>query len=61
LSTIFTTVVDRYIHSHQPPTAAVATEGAIHGYTVAFNTASVLFFVGAILTAIILRSGRLVK
>jgi hypothetical protein len=49
------------MRNHQPPTPAVATAGAIHGYTVAFHIASVLFLVGAILTAIILRSGRLVK
>ena len=61
LSTIFTTVLGRYLDNHQPPTPAVASAGAIHGYTVAFHIASVLFLVGAILTAIILRSGRLVK
>ncbi|MDV3131318.1 MFS transporter [Mycobacterium sp. 29Ha] len=61
LSTIFTTVLDRYIHNHRPPTPAVAATGAIHGYTVAFHIASGLFLVGAILTGIILRSGRLIN
>lgn len=61
LSTIFTTVLARYIDNHQPPRPAVAAAGAIHGYTVAFHIAGVLFLVGAALTAAILRSGRLVK
>jgi EmrB/QacA subfamily drug resistance transporter len=59
LSTIFTTALARYMDNHQPPTSAVAAAGAIHGYTVAFHTASALFVAGAILTALILRGGRL--
>ncbi len=59
LSTIFTTALARYIDDHQPPTRAVAAVGAIHGYSVAFHIAAALFLAGAILTALILRSGRL--
>ena len=59
LSTIFTTALARYIDDHQPPTRAVAAVGAIHGYSVAFHIAAALFVAGAILTALILRSGRL--
>jgi uncharacterized BrkB/YihY/UPF0761 family membrane protein len=59
LSTIFTTALARYMDNHQPPTSAVAAAGAIHGYTVAFHIASALFVAGAILTALILRGGRL--
>jgi EmrB/QacA subfamily drug resistance transporter len=59
LSTIFSTALTRYIENHQPPTPRVAAAGAIHGYTVAFHIASTLFVVGGILTALILRSGRL--
>jgi EmrB/QacA subfamily drug resistance transporter len=59
LSTVFTAALARYIDNHQPPTPSVAAAGAIHGYTVAFQIASGLFLGGAILTALILRSGRL--
>lgn len=59
LSTIFTTALDRYIDSHRSPTPAVAEAAAIHAYTVAFYIASLLFVAGAILTAVILRSGRI--
>lgn len=59
LSTIFTTTLARYIDNHRSPTPAVAEAGAIHGYTVAFYIASLLFVAGAVLTALILRSGRL--
>jgi MFS family permease len=59
LSTVFTTALARYIDHHRPPTPGVATAGAIHGYTVAFHIAGALFLAGAILTALILRSGRL--
>ncbi len=59
LSTIFTTALARYIDDHRPPTPGVAAAGAIHGYTVAFHIAGALFLTGAILTALILRSGRL--
>jgi EmrB/QacA subfamily drug resistance transporter len=59
LSTIFTTALTRYIDNHRSPTRAVAEAGAIHGYTVAFYIAGLLFVSGAVLTALILRSGRI--
>jgi hypothetical protein len=59
LSTIFTTALTRYIDNHRSPTRVVAEAGAIHGYTVAFYIASLLFVTGAVLTALILRSGRI--
>jgi hypothetical protein len=59
LSTIFTTALARYVDSHHSPTPAIAEAGAIHAYTVAFYIASLLFVAGAILTALILRSGRI--
>jgi hypothetical protein len=59
LSTIFTGALTRYIDSHRSPTPAIAEAGAIHGYSVAFYIAALLFVTGAVLTALILRSGRI--
>jgi EmrB/QacA subfamily drug resistance transporter len=59
LSTIFTAAVTRYLDNHRPPTPEVAAAAAIHGYTVAFHIACALFIAGAVLTAVILRSGPL--
>ena len=58
LSTIFTSALARYIGSH-PPGPRVQSAAAIHGYTVAFSVACGLFLVGAVITATLLRSGRL--
>ena len=58
LSTIFAAALTRYIENHSPTTGIGAT-AAIHGYTVAFHTASGIFLVGAVATALILRSGPL--
>lgn len=58
LSTLFAAAVTRYIESHSP-TPGIVTAAAIHGYTVAFHIACALFLVGAVATALILRSGRL--
>jgi EmrB/QacA subfamily drug resistance transporter len=59
LSTIFTAALARFIDNHQPATPGVAAAAAIHGYSVAFHIACGLFLAGAVLTAVILRSGRL--
>ena len=59
LSTIFTAALTRYLQHHLPPTPDVGAAAAIHGYAVAFHIASALFLTGAILTALILRSGPL--
>jgi sugar phosphate permease len=58
LSTIFTSALTRYVGSH-PPGPRTQTVAAIHGYTVAFSVACGLFLVGAVITATLLRSGRL--
>jgi EmrB/QacA subfamily drug resistance transporter len=58
LSTIFTSVVARYLGSH-PSGPQAQSAAAIHGYTVAFSVACGLFLVGAVITAALLRSGRL--
>lgn len=58
LSTIFTAALTRYLENHSP-TPSIATAAAIHGYTVAFHIAAVLFCIGAVATALILRTGRL--
>jgi MFS family permease len=58
LSTIFTAALTRYMTSH-PPGPRVHQAAAIHGYTVAFAVACGLFLIGAVITAALLRSGRL--
>ena len=58
LSTIFTSALTRYIGSH-PPGPPVQSAAAIHGYTVAFSVACGLFLVGSVITATLLRNGRL--
>ncbi len=58
LSTIFTSALTYYITTHQrgPQLRAAAS---IHGYTVAFHLSCALFAAGAVITALLLRSGRL--
>jgi MFS family permease len=58
LSTIFTTAVTRYATNHHPE-AGLRAAAALHGYTVAFLVSCGLFLAGAVLTALLLRSGRL--
>jgi EmrB/QacA subfamily drug resistance transporter len=58
LSTIFASAVTRYAGSHQPG-ADLRAAAAVHGYTVAFSVSCGLFLVGVVLTALLLRSGRL--
>jgi hypothetical protein len=58
LSTIFTSELTRYMSGHLPGPQAQSA-AAIHGYTVAFSVACGLFLVGAVITAALLRSGRL--
>ena len=59
LSTIFASAVTRYVGNHLPPTPSVQASAAVHGYTVAFNLSCGLFLVGMVVTAALLRSGRL--
>jgi EmrB/QacA subfamily drug resistance transporter len=58
LSTIFASALTRYLTSHRP-TPELRSDAAIHGYTAAFSLACGLFLGGALLTAVLLRSGRL--
>ncbi|TPG25549.1 DHA2 family efflux MFS transporter permease subunit [Mycobacterium hodleri] len=59
LSTIFASAVTRYATSHDQPGSELQATAAVHGYTVAFAVSCGLFLVGAVLTASLLRSGRL--
>jgi EmrB/QacA subfamily drug resistance transporter len=58
LSTVFTSALSRYMGRH-PSGPHAQSAAAIHGYTVAFTVACGLFLVGAVITAALLRSGRL--
>ncbi|WP_036725952.1 MFS transporter [Patulibacter minatonensis] len=53
LSTVFTQASDSYLESHAR-TATVAGDAAIHGYTVAFTFATVLFAIGFVIAAVVL-------
>ena len=59
LSTVFASAVTRYASSHDQPASELRATAAVHGYTVAFAASCGLFLVGAVLTAVLLRSGRL--
>ena len=56
LSTIFASAVTSYATSH-PRSPALPGLAAMHGYTTAFWCSSAVFVVGAIVTAIVFRSG----
>jgi EmrB/QacA subfamily drug resistance transporter len=56
LSTIFSSAVARYATSH-PRTPGLPALAAVHGYTTAFWCSSAVFVVGAVVTAIVFRSG----
>jgi MFS family permease len=58
LSTIFTSALTRYLGSHQPG-PRIQAAAAMQGYMVAFTVAGGLFVAGAVITATLLRSGRL--
>lgn len=59
LSTIFISALTRYVADHQPPTPQVQAAASVHGYGVAFSINGGLFLAGAVLTVLLLRSGRL--
>ena len=59
LSTIFVSALKRYLTNHAPPGPAVQAAAGIHGYTVAFEVSCGLFLAGMVITAVLLRSGRL--
>ena len=56
LSTIFTGAVTSYATSHAR-SPALPVEAAMHGYTTAFWCSSAVFVVGAVVSAIVFRSG----
>ena len=58
LSTIFSSALTSYLTTH-PPGPQLRAAAAIHGYTVAFHVSCGLFAGGAVITALLLRSGRL--
>jgi EmrB/QacA subfamily drug resistance transporter len=58
LSTLFATAVTNYAASHTPG-PALQNAATIHGYTVAFGICAGVFLVGALISALVLRSGRI--
>jgi membrane protease YdiL (CAAX protease family) len=59
LSAVFTNAVTDYLGNH--PQAAVASQAAAasHGYSAAFTVAAWILLAGAIITPLLLRSGRI--
>jgi hypothetical protein len=51
------TATTSFIASHGGPTAGTVAAAAVHGYTTAFWWAAGIFFLGALPTALLLRSG----
>jgi len=58
LSTVFSSAITNYFATH-PPGPQLRAAAAIHGYTAAFHVSCALFAAGALITALLLRSGRL--
>jgi hypothetical protein len=57
LSTLSATATTSFIASHGGPTAGTVAAAAVHGYTTAFWWAAGIFFLGALPTSLLLRSG----
>ncbi|MCW3057156.1 MAG: transporter, partial [Solirubrobacterales bacterium] len=57
LSTLSATATTAFVTSHGGPTAGTLAAAAVHGYTTAFWWAAGIFFLGALPTALLLRSG----
>ncbi len=57
LSTFSATAATDYVVSHGGPGAGTVAAAAVHGYTTAFWMAAGIFFLGAIFTRLLLRSG----
>jgi predicted MFS family arabinose efflux permease len=57
LSTLSATAATAFVTSHGGPTASVLAGAAVHGYVTAFWWAAGIFFLGALPTALLLRSG----
>lgn len=58
INSIATTAASGYVASHKP-IPAVALEAAVHGDVIAFRFAAGFFLLGAIVTAILIKPGRL--
>jgi predicted MFS family arabinose efflux permease len=57
LSTLSASAVTGFVGSHGGPTPTTLAAAAVHGYTTAFWWTGGIFFLGAILTSSLLRSG----
>jgi hypothetical protein len=57
LSTLSATATTAFVASNGGPTPSTLAAAAVHGYTTAFWWAAGIFFVGALPTALLLRSG----
>jgi hypothetical protein len=57
LSTLSATAATGFVASHGGPTPSTLAAAAVHGYTTAFWWAAGIFFLGALLTSALLRSG----
>ncbi len=64
LSTVFSNGVADYLINHRPKPdqqpAALHAAAAISGYTAAFSVSAIIFLAGALVTVLLLRSGRIV-
>ncbi len=58
LSTLAANAASRYLASHGPSRAAAA-EASLHSYTMAFHAAAIIFAVGAVVTGLLVKRGRL--
>jgi EmrB/QacA subfamily drug resistance transporter len=57
LSTLSASAATGFVASHGGPTPSTVAAAAVHGYTTAFSWAAGIFFVGALLSSVLLRSG----
>ncbi len=57
LSTLSASAATGFLASHGGPAASTLAAAAVHGYTTAFWCTAGIFFLGAILTSVLLRSG----
>jgi EmrB/QacA subfamily drug resistance transporter len=57
LSTFSATAATSFVASHGGPSPNTLANAAVHGYTTAFSWAAGIFFLGALLTSVLLRSG----
>jgi fucose permease len=58
LSTLAASATSSYLRPHTATTPALLQHAAVHGYTTAYWTATAIFTAGALLTALLYRSGR---